>query len=490
MQEAKLEGLTEKEAASRLISEGPNEIPSGKSRGFLKIVLDTLKEPMLLMLLICAIIYFPLGNIEDAVILLCAALVIIVITIYQERKTENTLEALRELASPHAIVIREGLKKQIPGREVVREDIIELHEGSRVPADAIVVQTQNLQVDESLLTGESISVNKAIWNGTDPIGTTQPGGNNHPEVYFGSMVVSGSAMAKVYATGKNTELGKIGKSIGDIEREKTSLDAEVKRLVLIVSIYGLGACVLVFLLYGLLYAQWVKGLLSGLTLAMAMLPEEFPVVLTIFLSIGAWRIAKKNVLTRKLSAIETLGAATVLCVDKTGTITKNRMQVDSLYIPDEKINTDKHELPENFHELIEYAILASQKNPFDPMEKAFQDFGNIKLKGTEHIHDNWELVKEYPLSAKLMSMSEVWKSRQNEKYTIAAKGSPEAIMDLCHLNQHDIDKYLAEVNIMASNGLRILGVAKATKAGPLPGNDQHEFDFSFLGLIGLGDQIR
>jgi P-type Ca2+ transporter type 2C len=496
-------GLTSADAAQKLKQFGYNELPSAGPRSFLKIILETFKEPMLVLLLVCALIYFPLGSFEDAIILLVAALVIVIITVFQERKTENTLQALRELADPQAIVIRDGIEMLIPRREIVPEDLIIVREGGRVPADALVLDTAHLVVDESLLTGESVPVNKTTGNEKDIENRGQPGGDNYPYLYFGTLVVSGSGIARVFATGANTELGKIGTSLNEIERERTKLDSEVRSLVKLVSFFGLGACLLIVVIYGIFYAQWLKGLLSGLTLAMAMLPEEFPVVLTIFLSIGAWRIAKKNVLTRKISAIETLGATTVLCVDKTGTLTQNKMQIEALFIPADGLQKfvvrppvlkgvaeNNESLPESFHPLMEYAILASQKNPFDPMEKAILEFGESKLLGSEHIHKNWKLEKEYPLSPKMLSMSEVWINNHDDHYTVAAKGAPESIIDLCHTETHLATHLMEQAQALAAGGLRVLGVARATKkAGPL-GSSQHDFDFEFIGFLGLGDPVR
>jgi len=412
------------------------------------------------------------------------------ITLYQERKTERALEALRDLSSPRALVIRDGEQKRIAGREVVRGDIIVLSEGDRVPADAVLVSCVNLSVDESLLTGESVPVRKASYCGT--IETVRPGGDDLPYVYSGTLTVKGFGIAEVKATGINTEMGKIGKALQMIEPEETPLQKETGQLVRNLAIVALSLCILVITVYGFTRSNWLNGILAGITLAMAMLPEEFPVVLTVFLALGAWRISQKRVLTRRVPAVETLGSTTVLCVDKTGTITLNQMSVQKVFTRGEfyDLYFQDKSLPENFHEVIEFSILASQISPFDPMEKALKELGNQALSNTEHLHNNWTLVQEYPLSQNLLAMSHVWKSPDSKNYVIASKGSPEAIADICHLNEKQLQSLSKNINSMAEKGLRIIGVAKAEfKQTDLPG-EQHDFKFEFLGLIGLADPVR
>jgi Ca2+-transporting ATPase len=485
-----LQGLTEAEAAEKLKTEGYNELPAPESKNLAGIVLGVFKEPMLILLLACAVLYFPLGEIHEAFILLAAASLIIVITILQEQKTEKALSALRELASPKAIVIRNGKQQSIPRREVVRGDLIVLNEGDRVPADALVIDTKHILIDESILTGESLAVRKTVWNGITTPESIRPGGDDQPTAYFGTMVVGGKAIASVFATGQKTELGKIGKSLQYIQAEDTRLKKEVQKITTGMAFFGIGVCVVVIIIYGFIRHLWLKGLLSGLTLAIAMLPEEFPVVLTIFLALGAWRMSRKNVLTRNVAVIETLGAATVLCTDKTGTITQNVMKVEKLYAGGSFLSTDDKSIPEEYHQLLEFGILASQKESADPMEKAIRQLGNDKLYETEHLHNNWELVKEYPLSPELFSMSEVWRSKNATLLTIAAKGAPEAIAELCHLNKSEELEVMNAASALASEGLRVLGVARSAHVDEALSADQHDFTFIFLGLIGLGDPVK
>ena len=483
-------GLSEHEAAQRLKEEGPNELPTGKKRSLFAIAFEVAREPMFLLLVACGTLYLFLGDMEEAFMLLGFVFVVIGITLYQERKTERALEALRDLSSPRARVIREGEQKRIAGREVVRGDILILNEGDRIPADAVILSSVNLSVDESLLTGESVPVRKVGADGNLDMG--RPGGDDLPFVYSSTLVVQGQGIAQVKATGAHTEIGKIGKALQTVETEKTLLQRETGRLVRKLAFVGLSLCVLVVIVFGLTRGDWLNGFLAGITLAMATLPEELPVVLTIFLALGAWRISQKRVLTRRVPAVETLGSATVLCVDKTGTLTLNRMSVRKLFAGGESWDTGHRPelMPENFHGLVEFSILASQIDPFDPMEKAIRELGEQYLAQTEHLHRNWALVHEYPLSRELLSLSRVWKSPDGSDYVIAAKGAPEAIADLCHLDETQGKELTRHINAMAEEGLRVLGVAQARfRESSLPGL-QHDFEFEFIGLVGLADPVR
>ena len=485
----KITGLSSEDVKNKLKSEGYNELPSSKPRNFVTIALGVVKEPMFLLLVACGTLYMFLGDIQEGIMLLSFVFVIMGIEFYQEKKTEKALDALRDLASPRALVIRDGVEIRIAGREVVTGDILILKEGDRVPADATVLSSVSLLADESLLTGEAVPVRKQDWDGKNPI--VQPGGDDLPFVYSGSMIVQGSGLAIVSATGINTEIGKIGKAIGEVKEEPTRLKKEMGILVKRLAITGFGLCLLVIVLYTLTRGDLLKGFLAGITLAMAMLPEEFPVVLAIFLALGSWRMSKKKVLTRKPSAIETLGSATVLCTDKTGTLTLNKMTVQQLYCNNGYFQTEtEQELPEAFHRVVEFGILASQANPFDPMEKAITRLGVQYLQGTEHVHHDWEMVREYPLSKELLAMSRVFSEHTTGEQIIAAKGAPEVICDLCHLTPDIRKKYAEVIEEMAGKALRVLGVAMATLGSEILPESQHDFNFEFLGFIGLSDPIR
>jgi Ca2+-transporting ATPase len=459
-------------------------------------VWEVVKEPMLLLLVAAGVVNILISlqepsRIKEAALLFVFVVIVISITVFQERKTERALDALRDLSSPRALVVRDGMQKRIAGREVVRGDLILLSEGDRVPADAVLTECSNLNVDESLLTGESVPVRKAACATDAPRELGLPGGDGNPWVFSGALVVKGQGVAEVAAIGQRTEIGKIGTALESVESERTRLQQEVDRLVGRLAVLGLSLAAIVVLVYGLTRGDWLSATLAGITLAMAMLPEEFPVVLTVFLALGAWRVSKSNVLTRRMPAIEMLGAATVLCSDKTGTITQNRMTVRELRTDRGAFVVDGEPLPEAYHEVLEYAVLASPIDPFDPMDTAFKVLGERFLSQTEHIHADWALVKEYPLSERLLALSHVWRSPDGGDYVIAAKGAPEAVADLCHVDAARLDEIIGRVSNMADEGLRVLGVARAhfrATAG-LP-EIQHDFDFEFMGLVGLQDPIR
>jgi Ca2+-transporting ATPase len=489
-------GLTQMQAEQRLVEDGPNELPSARRRGSLAIAWEVVREPMFLLLVACGVVYLTLGEPKEALMLLGFVFVVMGITIFQERRTERALEALRDLSSPRALVIRDGRQQRVAGKDVVKGDMVILSEGDRVPADAIVRLSIGLSTDESLLTGESVPVRKVASK--DCAKLDKPGGDDLPSVFSSTLVTAGQGLAEVLGTGARTEIGKIGKALQTLEPERTLLQKETGRLVRTLAIVGLSLCSVVVVLYALTRGNslqsWKEGLLAGITMAMATLPEEFPVVLTIFLALGAWRISQKRVLTRRMPVIETLGAATVLCVDKTGTLTMNQMTIHKLARPGEIMDVSRlasGTLPEAYHRLMEFGILASKADPFDPMEKAIRQLGGDQLKDTEHLHEGWRLVREYPLSPEMLALSHVWTSTDSREVMVACKGAPEAIADLCHMDAARKGKLLEQTAAMAGDGLRVLGVARGlprpqTELPP----DQHSFDFEYLGLIGLADPVR
>ncbi len=482
-----LSGLSEEQVLLIRSQEGLNELPSSKTRSVTGIILDVIREPMFILLVASGLVYVVLGDIREALMLLSFVFVIIGITVYQERRTERALEALRDLSSPRALVIRGGEQKRIPGREVVTGDILVLSEGDRVPADAELLEVNNLTVDESILTGESVPVQKIIDRRKQ---AESSGGDNQTKVYSGTLVVQGQGLARVYSIGSRTEMGKIGTMLTEVVREETSMKKEVSLLVRDIALIALLLCSVIVIVYGVTRFDWIGGLLAGITLAMALLPEEFPVVLTVFLALGAWRISQEKVLTRQVPAIENLGAATVLCVDKTGTLTQNRMTVQKFLVHGETCNYGSmNKIPEFCHALVEFSILACKRDPFDPMEKALRRLGE-DLANTEHIHEDWTLIQEYPLSSELLAMSNVWRIPESGEYAVAAKGAPEAIADLCHLGEQERDEMEANVDTLAAQGLRVLGIARAGIPGSRIPDIQHDINFTYLGLVGLADPIR
>ena len=388
-------------------------------------------------------------------------------------------------------MIRDGHQGNVPAREIVLEDLIVLGEGERAPADATLLKGLSLLVDESLLTGESVPVRKLPGSGA--VAPSRPGGDDHANIYAGTLVVRGQGVARVTGIGAGTEVGKIGRALETITSGPTTLQIETRRVVRILASIGIVVCIGVVVLFGILRGDWLRGLLAGLTLAMAILPEEFPVVLTIFLALGAWRVSRVHVLTRRMAAVENLGAATVLCVDKTGTLTWNRMATAAI-----TVDSDIHEIPpgsgqsipEKFHETLEYAILASQDDPSDPMDRAIQDAYRDSVFERDHLHRDWRVVREYPLSPQLLAVSRVWTSPGGDAFVVAAKGAPEAIADLCHLDPPAGKTLAASVRALAGQGLRVIGVARARFEPPLLPREAHDFSFELVGLVGLVDPIR
>jgi len=456
-------------------------------------MLEVLREPMLALLLAGGVIYLLLGDRGEALILLAFASMSVVITVIQETRTERVLEALRDLTSPRALVIRSGVHRRIPGREVVRGDLVVLGEGDRVPADATILQGRDLQADESLLTGESLPVRKSVTVGTPPT-SARPGGDDLPYVYSGSLIVRGSGVAEVFATGPRSEIGKIGQSLHGLETEPPRLRAQTLRLVRLSAVGGGLVSLVVLVLYGMLRGGWLDAVLAAITIGMAMLPEEFPVVLTVFMAMGAWRISRARVLTRRAAAIETLGSATVLCTDKTGTLTENRMSIAELRARDgnglDRYEVSEAPMLEGARTLAFHGLLASAPEPFDPMEKAFHDFARERI--ADHTIAGWTLVRSYGLRPELLAVTNIWcdDSAAKSEFTVAAKGAPEAIATLSNLGEAERAVVRQAVDAMAAKGLRVLGVAKAVHEGEALPDTPRGFAFAFLGLVGLADPLR
>ena len=469
-------GLTTSEAEEKIKSFGYNELSTSKPKNNLRIAMEVFKEPMFILILACGGLYLLLGDYKEGGILLSFILIIISITIYQSRKTEKALDALKKLASQKALVIRDGKETHIAAREVVVNDILVLNEGDRVSADAIIVESTNLTIDESILTGESIPVEKSLSENK----------NESSLVYSGTLVMQGTGFVKVSQTGENTAFGKIGISLKNIEEEQTKLQSEMKVLIRNLALIGIVLSISVVVLFYITRGNFINSLLIGLSSAMSILPEEFPVVLTIFLALGAWRLSQKNVLTRKPASIETLGSATVLCSDKTGTITQNKMELVAAYNGFELLQKDYFSIKDDFKNLFKTSFYASQTAPTDPMEKAIKNC--YELVANESV--NKILIKEYPLSKTLFAMTRVLKNAQTNKITISTKGAPEAIFQLCKMTESQIKTHTDFLHKMAAKGLRVLGVASSSiNENNLP-DEQNMFDFTFLGLIGLEDAIR
>ncbi|MBT2189055.1 cation-translocating P-type ATPase [Sphingobium nicotianae] len=484
-----LVGLSTQQAQARLDAEGPNELPRARSRTVWRIAIEVLREPMLALLLAGGVAYLLLGSLAEALILLGFASFSIAVTVVQETRTEHVLEALRDLSSPRALVIRGGERVRIAGREVVRGDLLVLEQGDRIAADAYLVEATDLQTDESLLTGESVPVRKRAGMSDDPR-AHRPGGEDLPFVYSGTLITRGAGVAEVTATGPASEIGRIGQSLATLDSEPPRLRRETARIVRLCAIGAGLMTLMVVVLFGLLRGGWIDAVLAGIAIGMSLLPEEFPVVLTIFMAMGAWRIAQAGVLTRRAAAIETLGAATILCTDKTGTLTENRMAVTELWLASGDVIAPSATAPaEPFRALLEASVLASAPVPADPMEIAFHD-ANKAISDRAADRDGWKLVHTYGLRTELLAMSNVWQQADGaDDLMVAAKGAPEAIASLCRLSSIERAKFDAAVEAMATRGMRVLGVATARTLAEHLGV-QSDHDFSLLGLIGLSDPLR
>jgi Ca2+-transporting ATPase len=482
-------GMTRAEAGQRLAEDGPNILPQANRRTALRIVGEVLREPMLALLLAGGVAYLLLGDLAEALILLAFATFSVVITVVQEARTERVLEALRDLSSPRALVIRGGERLRIAGCDVVCGDLLVLDQGDRVAADAVLLEASDLLADESLLTGESMPVGKLARPGKDGFPAQRPGGDNQPFVYSGSLIARGSGVAEVTATGARTEIGKIGMSLATLDPEAPRLRKETARIVRLCGAGGGAVALLVVLLFALTRGGWIEAVLAGITTGMSLLPEEFPVVLTVFLAMGAWRIGKAGVLTRRASAIETLGSTTVLCTDKTGTLTENRMAVARLWRPGhgEAVLGGGEVLPDHFAPVLDTSVLASAVEAVDPMEMAIHEAGRKHLDERD---SDWALAHSYGLRPDLLVMSNRWQTTEPDRFVIAAKGAPEAIASLCRMSAADRQQMMLATDEMARQGIRVLGVATAETIDRKRADDHSEYPFAFVGLLGLADPIR
>jgi P-type Ca2+ transporter type 2C len=482
-----VDGLSPAEAAARLAADGPNALPQAGRRSAFRIALEVLREPMLALLLIGGLAYLLLGNLAEALILLGFATFSVIVTIVQEARTERVLQALRDMSAPRALVIRGGQRITIPGSEVVHGDLMVIDQGDRIAADATLISTDDLQVDESLLTGESLPVGKIV---SSPAADSDMSscGEGQPYVYSGTLVTRGSGIARVTATGQRSEIGKIGQSLATLETDAPRLRRETTRIVKWCALGGGLTALLVVLLYGFLRGGWIEAVLAGIAIGMSLLPEEFPVVLTVFLAMGAWRIGTVSVLTRRASAIETLGSATVLCTDKTGTLTENSMSVAQVWLAtgtSARFGAGSPP-PAEFAPILHLARLASAREPSDPMEIALQLADEAKAVGESQ---DGAQVHAYALRPDLLAMSNVWQ-QPDSSLLVAGKGAPEAIADLCKLSRVQRKQMTDAVDAMAARGIRVLGVASAIAPDTHWSESQTGFSYSLIGLVGLADPLR
>ena len=484
-------GLTSAQARALLVQHGPNELPKAPRRGLWRILVGVLSEPMFLLLVLAAVVYLLIGDPRESILLAAFAALSVGLVVVQESRSERALDALRALGAPTAKVMRDGEAVRIAAREVVPGDLLLVGEGERIAADGWVLRADDLGVDESLLTGESVPVHKRARAEAESAEVPVPGGDDQAYAFAGTLVVRGHAKVCVDRTGPATASGQIGVSLAMIESERTLLQRSIGRLV---RLFGLGALLVsatMVLGYGLLRGDWVQGVLSGIALAMSMLPEEFPMALAVFLALGAWRMAAVKVLARRAAMVETLGAATVLCVDKTGTLTENRMRLAALVTAETRLQLDGHEhgLPESVHRLLEIALLASKRQAHDPMDSALAAVATIALSGSEYLHPDWQLSREYGLSAERMAITRVWQCTDGSG-AVACKGAPEAVLPLCGMTGNEIALVLAEVQRLADSGLRVLAVASGETSVAMLPDDPGGFSLHYEGLVAFVDPLR
>ena len=476
IQSTETTGLSGAEATRRLAADGPNELGDTHRRALRATGVEVVREPMFLLLIAAGVVYFLIGDRFEAMVLTGFVLVIMAITIFQQRRTDNALAALRDLSSPRALVMRDGVMQRIAGREVVRGDLLMLQEGDRVPADGELLSAHDLAIDESMLTGESLPLPKSKAHA----------------VYAGTLVTQGQGTVEVSATGSQTEMGRIGKSLDKIDLPSSPLRDEMTRLTQRIAAVGAVLALILVAVYWVARDNLPEAILAGIALAMSLLPQEFPVIMIIFFAFAARRLGKLDVLTRRLDAIETLGETSVLCVDKTGTLTKNQMQVVALHAADASDLAQSEAgttLSMKQRTLLQHALLASEITPHDAMEKAIHQLVNLPEHASLRTAADWTLAHEYELSPQLPAMTHVWHT--GERYLVATKGAPELVAAMCHLPEEQRTRVADDVAQFAERGLRVLGVARANHL-----NDQawptspHGFEFEWLGLIAFADPLR
>ena len=462
-----MEGLSEREAALLLSKFGLNELPAEKKGSLFDSAVKVVREPMILLLILAGVISFVLAERVDGMLLISTVFIIIGISLFQERRTETALSALRSLSAPQALVIRSGKRIRIPTKEVVPGDLIQLLEGDRVPADAEIIDLKYLVLDESLLTGESVPVTKNLGD----------------QVFTGTLVVRGHGIAIVRTTGNSTELGRIGSSLSGMKEQLTRLQLSISRIVKGIGIGALLTVTFVIAVYGVTRGNWLEGALAGIAVAMALIPEELPVILTIFMTLGAWRMTKVGVIVRRTATIEALGSVTVLCVDKTGTLTKNEMKIEELKLLNGDTWNASSAINPEFEELISIGSLATPTVAFDPMDLAF------KTLETSNRLASYKSLSEIPLSKERLIYTHVW--QKENRVIVAAKGAPEHIARICGLSETQLNSFHDLVATSASHGFRVIAVAKMELSeSEFRTKKIDEIGLQFLGFSLLRDPIR
>ncbi len=465
-------GLTNEEVIASRSKNGSNSLEHQQKNHFLISLVAMIKEPMFLLLLVAACIYYISGDYGDGVFMTIAIFLVATISLFQETRSRNAIDALKKLSQPKSKVIRNSELIEIPNESIVLGDFIQIEEGNFIPADATIIQSNDFSVNESILTGESLSVLKSE-------------DSENKIVFQGTTVASGMAICNVTAIGNLTNLGKIGKSLNEIEEEQTPLQIQINNFVKKMSLVGL-------VIFGIVWAfnyyhskVILDSLLKSLTIAMSVIPEEIPVAFASFMALGAWRLMKMGIITKQTKTVETLGSATVICTDKTGTITENKMNLVELYLfQSNAIIDSKAKLNLEAEELLHYAMLSSEAIPFDAMEIALHEaYTELKSKND---NTNYKLVYEYPLSGKPPMMTHVYEDTKGTK-VVAAKGAPEAIIAISNLSEKEKTQITAAMNTMTTKGYRVLAVGIVDYKETEYPKTQQEFKLNFKGLVAFYD---
>ncbi|GAB4162046.1 MAG: cation-translocating P-type ATPase [Winogradskyella sp.] len=467
-----IKGLTQNQVLEARKRHGANRLDLKKESGFFYVAKNIFKEPMVILLLVTSSIYFITGNTGDAIFLALAIVLVSAISFYQDSRSRNALDKLKAYTQPNCKVIRDGQVMEIKSHELVVGDSMMVEEGHTIPADGTVIHSNDFSVNESILTGESFSVykNKAQDNN---------------KIYMGTMIASGLAIATVTHIGNNTKLGKIGKSLEGVSEDKTPLEMQINNFVKKMVVAGIVVFIVVWVINYFKSYNVLDSLLRALTLAMSILPEEIPVAFTTFMAMGAWRLMKIGVVVKQMKTVETLGSATIICTDKTGTITENKMSLVRLYsAKSQKISSLEEDLTKDEEELIRMAMWASEPIPFDPMEIALHDhYKKLFLKDERPFY---KMYHEYPLGGKPPMMTHIFQDGSGHRI-IAAKGAPEAILGVSDLNMETKNNIESTIRSLAANGYRILGVAQTIFNGDNFPEKQQNFQFEFMGLVAFYD---
>ena len=465
-------GLTDEQVTLARKKFGSNLLDYKKENGFLETLLGILKEPMTILLLVAASIYFISGQSGDGIFLVAAILFITSISLYQDKRSKNALEKLKAFSQPKCKVIRNGQIVEISSKELVVGDSLMVEEGTSISADGTIIQSNDFSVNESILTGESFAVFKDKTS-------------EDSRIYSGTTVASGLAIATITAIGNETKLGKIGTSLEGISEEETPLEKQIANFVKKMAIAG---AIVFVIVWGINYwhsRELLKSLLQSLTLAMSILPEEIPVAFTTFMALGAWRLMKMGIVVKQMKTVETLGSATIICTDKTGTITENKMSLAKLFVlKTNKISEPTDQLSDEEKELIKLAMWASEPIPFDPMEIALHQAYTNSIK--EDQRPNYKLAHEYPLGGKPPMMTHSFEDKNGHRIT-AAKGAPEALINVSPLSNDEKQQIYSAIELLASEGYRVLGVAVSTFEGDDFPDKQQDLPFEFKGIVGFYD---